>query len=524
MTAPLASPLRIFISHKHHDGRDVAAIAAQLERYARRRKLECFVSDYDIRGGQDWRQRIRRELRRSNMLLLFYTDPTSSWDWCLYEAGLFSRLDAERVKPIVCVYAGDRPPGPLHNLQGVRAHDIDALKRFLKRLYTSTELFVPGYSDPDATDAPLPLEAAMAGADVTLNDRIREQTLTRLATTIRDRIYRRRRTYPCHRLVLEMPDPLTQEARPLEQSLARAGVVDATAGTLRSIFGRDRSQGSTWGDLVRSIDSLRPQRWARELADRLIAVASGDVGDTIFQPITTTFRGRDGRIYCPELYRVDLSHGNGTVSSGPWTPSRVVVLFDSLNAPSVVGDTVFNLIRANFRFREEVFAQFAGRLGAMIASERRELAPREDEARRAVLQRLEEALDLIDHEADLHGFFDPARLAEAYGEATERWQRVQSLCESWLTTTKRLRKAIQQGDIDAAEERLSELSALNCSFSVIAAEQHLEMMRKEIGQVQPESRERVPRRPPRCLPPQSLTDKTGSNRREAAASSQAASP
>jgi len=93
----------------------VKQLTDELSRSARAAKVEFFVSDYDIQAGEDWRQRVLREIRRSNLLLLVYTDPSYTWDWCLYEAGLFTKIDASSRKPIVVLFAGSKPPGPLHN-------------------------------------------------------------------------------------------------------------------------------------------------------------------------------------------------------------------------------------------------------------------------------------------------------------------------------------------------------------------------------------------------------------------------
>ena len=79
---------RVFISHKHDDHAFADTVAAAL--CGLTGTIECFVSGADIGAGTDWNDEIREALFRSHLLLLLFTNPSSNWDWCLYEAGLYT--------------------------------------------------------------------------------------------------------------------------------------------------------------------------------------------------------------------------------------------------------------------------------------------------------------------------------------------------------------------------------------------------------------------------------------------------
>jgi hypothetical protein len=83
--------INVFISHNHEDGEAAKTIKTTLSLYGANR-LNFFLSE-EITPGEDWFQWINEHLVTSNVLLLLFTDHSATWDWCLYEAGLFARLD-----------------------------------------------------------------------------------------------------------------------------------------------------------------------------------------------------------------------------------------------------------------------------------------------------------------------------------------------------------------------------------------------------------------------------------------------
>ncbi len=143
----MSNTLKIFLSHKHEDAYTALRIKEILKRLADDKKLEVFLSQDDIVAGDNWFDRIRRSLGSSNLLLLLFTDVTKSWDWCLYEAGLFQNLDSGRedFRRVVCLTGTEKIPGPLKHLQAVNANP-KSVTRFLKDLYLGKAL--TGFSEP----------------------------------------------------------------------------------------------------------------------------------------------------------------------------------------------------------------------------------------------------------------------------------------------------------------------------------------------------------------------------------------
>jgi hypothetical protein len=181
---------RIFISHKHEDHDLALATHHALENLSS--SIECFVSGVDIAAGADWKREIRAKLAQSHLLILLFTRPSRTWDWCLYETGLFTRFEAEDVSAVVCIFSPDSgAPRPLANLQGVEAR-TDSVARFLTTLCKETWKV----SDDWRLGALAP--------------RIRTSHIENVAATVVDAFPHGSRDdtahHPCHRVVLDLRD------------------------------------------------------------------------------------------------------------------------------------------------------------------------------------------------------------------------------------------------------------------------------------------------------------------------------
>lgn len=149
--------LKIFISHKHEDERTARGVKCAIERYGAGR-VEIFLSE-NIPIGTNWFKWIRRRLSESQMLILIFTDATITWDWPLYEAGLFTKLDDIENQSLICLHSDNlKPPRPLRHLQAVPAQ-VPKVTQFLKELFTDTKY--KGLS--------IPLNPAMAEQPEELN-------------------------------------------------------------------------------------------------------------------------------------------------------------------------------------------------------------------------------------------------------------------------------------------------------------------------------------------------------------------
>src|ERR1700730_3736197 len=116
---------KVFLSHKSTFAAQAEALARALDEVAP--GVGIFRSE-DIDKGQDWRDRIDRELERAKCFILLYADPELDWSWCFYEAGAFVNA-GRKGRPVFCVHPKTvRPPSPLENLQAIRAEYADIEK------------------------------------------------------------------------------------------------------------------------------------------------------------------------------------------------------------------------------------------------------------------------------------------------------------------------------------------------------------------------------------------------------------
>ena len=133
--------INVFISHNHEDEEAAKTIKNKLSLYGADR-LRFYLSA-EITTGEGRLKWINEHLASSNVLLLLFTDPSATWDWCLYEAGLFARLDrseGEQNRRVLCLHNPKTDPPPqLRHLQTVKV-DKPRMKSFLKQLFGTAQL------------------------------------------------------------------------------------------------------------------------------------------------------------------------------------------------------------------------------------------------------------------------------------------------------------------------------------------------------------------------------------------------
>ncbi len=275
---------RIFISHKHEDHGVARALKDALGSLSGEYAIEAFVSGSDIPAGADWNSLLRAELGRSHMLILLFTNPSRNWDWCLYEAGLFTRFDREQARAVVCLYdPGSSPPSPLKGLQGVPVRERK-IETFLARLCKTT------------------WEVADDWKRGPLNAGIEPKAIASAAQTICDSFQHGTYAYhPCHRVVLDLTavgkigDRIPEEAHVVEGP-------GATSAFTLSIFGvAEGARERTWGDLLEGVEG-READWRRQL-DEVFCAA---LREELFEPVTAPLRSwQQNRDYRPILYRIE---------------------------------------------------------------------------------------------------------------------------------------------------------------------------------------------------------------------------
>ena len=285
---------RIFVSHKHGDAALAKVVGEQIEGLSP--MFECWISGEDISSGTDWSRSIITALSRSHLLVLIFTVPERNWDWCLYEAGLFTRFgeaaddEVRSVVPIFDPEAG--PPRPLAAIQGA-AGEPEALGRFL-----TTLCFEPWEISDDWRRGPV---------DTGVDPAAVEQAATTIAAAFRASIDTETVPdggvlYPCHRLVLETEvAPDGETGIPYEARLiAGAGATSAYTLSLFGLSMDDRPR--TWGALLDRLGAHK-KRWRSDLDQAYRAAARGE----LFTPGTGAIRAwtrphEAERSYRPVLY------------------------------------------------------------------------------------------------------------------------------------------------------------------------------------------------------------------------------
>ena len=273
-SAETGDPVKVFISHKAEDAALARFIKKIMEVYAAGR-LVFHISE-EMPKGTDWYKWIKDRLVESRMLLLLFTDNTGPWDWCLYEAGLFTQWDDDQ-RRIICLHTGRHPPAPLKHLQSVPALR-EEIALFLRQFLVETEL----------TGLQSPLNAMLATNPAEL-----KRAAEKIAKAMRRETDRQEYFTKYIHINVERPTRLGAEGIPDD------AVIDSNAESL-ALFNKKPGKW-TWGDLVGG-DKEGPDRtWIGELNRAVSQVSSR----SLVEPILATLRVRQtGRSYRPILHRV----------------------------------------------------------------------------------------------------------------------------------------------------------------------------------------------------------------------------
>ena len=132
------TPGTIFISHRAEYGSLVKELKKAIETTSRG-QIRIFISE-ELRGAEDWREAIKKQLADAQSLFLVYGAPHEDWTWCFYEAGYFAGIDVgKQPRRIYCISRPNVPaPGPLSELQMVT--DIEGLLKDLMDIYDENKV------------------------------------------------------------------------------------------------------------------------------------------------------------------------------------------------------------------------------------------------------------------------------------------------------------------------------------------------------------------------------------------------
>jgi hypothetical protein len=429
--------LQIFVSYKSTDFEKATALEKIIRRYTDGAEFKIAKN---MTSGEDWSHWIRNNLKISDILLLLYTDPTAEWDWCLYEAGLFTPLDAEEYRRVICLYAADsEPPRPLKLLQGVPATKDD-IKTFLGTLLKTNE-YAPNRQplrsdlDDDALDAPAAEIAALFSPTV-------------------------RQVVP---LIPSLSVLIPHEETIQDDDLPAGACVQLHAGA-GEIIANLLLEQTTWSALRQAVPRQEGTFWLDELARAARAVAHGQKPE----PISSTFRAaRSGHIYRPVILRV------GLIGERPF--NFVVGLVPEYEPESeFIGDEsgrVFHLIRIANRFRWEVIEPFTRRAARLHNADEREV----------YCTQLRESVALIEAASERFGYLDEDNVVRAFQEPGDV-KLVKDLYKLWYSAREKLFDGIVTSDVEAIAEQLQVLKKANRKFMAMATRRYASLFGHEGNQ------------------------------------------
>jgi hypothetical protein len=429
----MSDTLNIFISHKHEYEPAARAIKSTLSKWGAK-NVKVFISE-EIPPGEDWFKWIQDRLAESNILLLLFTEPTLSWDWCLYEAGLFQHIDGTDFRRVICLHSPQTdPPRPLKHLQAVRA-EPEKVKEFLKTLYGATTL----------TGQSAPINPAVAEDDEELA--AEAQKICRYFGPIG-----KRKTHFNKFLRLRVRNPAALGPASIPDEAA----VESNATSLE-IFGL--AEGIwRWRDLVEA--QARRSGDARWL-DELVAAIHLASQNRLFMPIQAKYCAGRGEAYRPVLMRAD-AEADGSMTFHVLFVDEVAGSVDELPLPLA---TMLTALWMGTRFRFEVIERC---LDALRKARAGDDVPACEAVKRAMLN--------IEKESQSRGAeLSRESLTALFADAGERAE-IGSLYERWYPIRKAMFDAMERHSVGDVERQILALRRLNARFMALASARLHELM------------------------------------------------
>ena len=423
-------PVKVFISHKAEDATLARSIKKIMEVYAAGR-LVFHISE-EMPKGADWYKWIKDRLVESRMLLLLFTDNTAVWDWCLYEAGLFTQWDDD-TRRIICLHTCREPPAPLKHLQSVPALG-EEIALFLRQLFVETEL----------TGLESPLNAMLASNPAELKRAAEKIAKAMRRETVRQEYFTK------HILInVERPARLAAEGVPDD------AVIDSDAESL-ALFNKKMGRW-TWGDLVGGRKEGPDRRWISELNHAVIQASSRSLVD----PILATLHVRQtGRSYRPILHSV------ATKSDGSQQFNVIFAEDVSWQLTGIRGalPTLLVALIMIVRFRFEVIERYG----------RRTIEQHHGMSEKAVCSEIKQNIVNIELEAESHGLVDVATLLDAF-EAEQDRDAVKAQFDSWHELRQNLFQTLELGSLKGIAPFFHTLRQRNRQFFELVTRRHYQL-------------------------------------------------
>ena len=413
-----SNAIKMFISYKQEDGEAAREIKKLLEFFGNGR-LSCFVSEL-IAPGKPYPEKIEEELRESLWFLFLYTDPKRSWDWCLYEAGMF-RGWMEKHDRLTCLYhrKGELPDA-ISRFQAVKA-DPNAVELFVRDLFMAPPLpaIGPSSNGPGVPEMD-PINPRIADSKKHLDDLIADLCkAVGSPTPEKEKLYHNNYVFLTPKWPVEDSPP----SWPLKDDDARVELASCAVRTddkTAALFGLPAApRDGTWQDLVGHYltgqDSDRP--WLKELEKTLNQACRRRA----FQQVFERFRAwESGKIYRPMIYRTDFA------LDGSACECRVIFI-ETLSKgvareePEDLG-VLLTSLRMAFRLRWEILERFHHKTKAIHDANPGATVGAELKERLELIQRESESLGLLDREKLIAVFPDQQR--QKIGSMYDEWEEI----------------------------------------------------------------------------------------------------
>jgi hypothetical protein len=281
-------------------------------------KLEI-VDAGGARGGDDYRKKILESLKTSNLLVLILTEPeTSTFDWQLFEAGLFRGFDQEQQKRTVCFYPkGAKNLSPLADIHAIEA-EPEKVTEFLEDLYTNK----------DFTNTTEPLNGALTKASFDEFFKGQEKSVSQAICDEINGVQSDPRPSEdgcvCHVLEMEINDSDIHENQDTElKEVDWDRVVFRSLSetkTVEELFGRAAAQTTKMSaieaacDLGESDPDSYNTRWIEQLKKHTTRRINGDK----YENLSTRIICKNQTVYLPQVSRY------ARYSNGVW---KINVMF-----------------------------------------------------------------------------------------------------------------------------------------------------------------------------------------------------
>lgn len=451
----VAKKMKIFVSYKKNEEMAATALASHIESLAGNQVELSYAPKFKV--GIKWTSKIHAAVRSANWFILLLPDrsSTSTWDWVLYETGMFRGQMAPGDR-LICIHRpAAQQPDQIREFEGLSGEYENIKKELLEPLLTLPNA-VPGMPaiNPNVHDNILENSAIEISAAILSYEGEEEEWIRhRFEAFVRIHLDMPKTKMERRSLRLDEIEDALQKAKIKRRSERDTG----TNSRSLAIFGWE-SQPDTWGQLVSDVlEQGTDSRWHDELCRSLKQAAGGQK----FEPVQATLSALDeGKsVYRPVLYASEV------LLSG--VLDAILIVFVKEAGALKIGKELLGVhvdgypkegylqlassIRLSYRFRWEVVEPFKN-----IKSEKQ--IPELIDACERVMQ---DAASRGQHRLE-----DLAPIFELEGQKAE----VEKLYREFENVRNKLQKEIEKNDVEEIRKILANFAPVNQRYLTLSSQ------------------------------------------------------